>query len=271
MFSKLGEAISLLIRHFGLIAAVVLTVWLPGNLLIGYINFFLPAPENELNAFRAAMFIEGIFGPIYIGAMIHALWQIKQEEAVGYGEALRVGFQNWGRLFAARFIAGIFILLGLIAFIVPGVVLTLRYAFLDSVVVLEEAGSDEARRRSTRLTEGLKLQILIMSTVFYIGFIVAAMMVYVPIALAEEIAQLGLPVAVLLEVRLRLRAGSRVRGASDRRLPLLLGRTGPGNARRARGARTPTISSKSQPSWAKSTTTVTPTGRPNSDEQARTV
>ncbi len=200
MFSKLGEAISLLIRHFGLIAAVVLTVWLPGNLLIGYINFFLPAPENELNAFRAAMFIEGIFGPIYIGAMIHALWQIKQEEAVGYGEALRVGFQNWGRLFAARFIAGIFILLGLIAFIVPGVVLTLRYAFLDSVVVLEEAGSDEARRRSTRLTEGLKLQILIMSTVFYIGFIVAAMMVYVPIALAEEIAQLGLPVAVLLEV-----------------------------------------------------------------------
>ena len=127
MFGKLSEAARLLAGNLPLIAAILLTVWLPGNLLLSYLAFFGPGPDSTVSVMRATMYIEGIFGPLYLGAMVYALWEIKQGRSVGYGEAIRVGIRNWGRLFAARFVASIQIMLGLIAFIIPGVVLAFTF------------------------------------------------------------------------------------------------------------------------------------------------
>lgn len=199
MFGKLSEAVRLLAGNFLLIAAIVLTVWLPGNLLLGYIAFFAPGLDSARMVMRGAMYIEGIFGPIYIGAMVYALWQIKQGQAVRYGEAIGVGVRNWGRLFGARLVAGLQIVIGMLLFVIPGVVLALRYALLDSVVIIEGTEMSNSRRRSTELTEGIKLQMLAMVVLFYLGFILVGIMIYFSLYFVEEIAQLSLPLAFALE------------------------------------------------------------------------
>jgi hypothetical protein len=41
MISRLTEAIRLMCRHFSLFAGIILTVWLPGNLITGWFNYIV--------------------------------------------------------------------------------------------------------------------------------------------------------------------------------------------------------------------------------------
>jgi hypothetical protein len=95
---------------------------------------------------------------------------------VGYPGALRSGLGHWGRLFGARFVAGLLIVLGLLALVVPGVVLAVRYALIDQVVVFEGAGATVARRRSAELVKGRVWRIVLAAVLcmaLYLGLVVA--------------------------------------------------------------------------------------------------
>ena len=200
MLEKMGEAVRLLLNNFRLISLIVLTVWLPGNLLLAYVTHFGSGPDSPTSAMRGAMYIEVIFGPIYVGALVFALWKIKQGQTVRYREAIHVGIKNWGRLFGARLVANLQITLGLIAFIIPGIVLALQYALLDSAVIIEGMTPSRSRQRSTELTKGIKLQIFATVALFYVLFMLAGGMLYFPLYFAAELGQLGLPHIFALEV-----------------------------------------------------------------------
>jgi hypothetical protein len=159
MLTKLAEATRRLCANLVLFSSIILTVWLPGNVLANYLTYYVDTEDEVLRSIRVGSLFEGIFGPIYVPAMIYALSKIKEGQRPRYFEAMAVGFRNWARLFAVRFLAGLLIGLGFIALVVPGIVLSVRYALLDSVVVLEGARADEARRRSTELTIGIRWQI----------------------------------------------------------------------------------------------------------------
>ena len=76
MMARFAEALRLLKRHFGLFAAIILTVWLPGNFLVNYLSYHV-ADASNLGFLKLAMWIEGIFGPLYIGALVYSLFRIK--------------------------------------------------------------------------------------------------------------------------------------------------------------------------------------------------
>ena len=78
-------------------------------------------------------------------------------------------------------LAGFLIVLGFIALIVPGIVLSVRYSLLDSVVVMEGAGADRARRRSTELTKGIRWQIFWVWILYVVGFILIWFLMYLPV------------------------------------------------------------------------------------------
>ncbi len=199
MFRKISEAIQLLARHFVLLSALVLTVSIPLSLFINYLIYFVLDPFDASRGLQTAVWLEMIFRPIAIGAVIYALWQIKEGNSVSYGEAMEVGFRNWGRLFGARFVAGLMIGIGFFLFIVPGVVLALRWALLDCVVILEEENVGVARNRSEDLTEGVRLQILGLATMITVSFMVLNILVYFPIAAVETQFQLGIPATMAFE------------------------------------------------------------------------
>jgi len=200
MFRKIGEAIQLLGAHFLLFAAIVLTIWLPANALVCHLTYNVWAEDEGLAVMRVAMWIEGIFGPIYLGALMYALSEIKQKRPVGYAKAMEVGFRNWGRLFLARFVAGLIIVVGLIALVIPGIYLSLRYALLDSVVILEGADASEARRRSGELTKGIMLKIMGTWLVCYVAITFCAFALYVPLGVAQEMGALGETASMIVEV-----------------------------------------------------------------------
>lgn len=162
MLQKLKEALAIFISNIGLISLIVLTIWLPASLLLEYVNIAAPL-RNEfaeyMREIRISNFIELAFEPIYIGALIYSLSQIKQGRIAKYSQAMSVGLRSWGKLFAVRFWVRLFVLLGLIAFIVPGIVIAMRYAFIGCVVVLEESLPRRAMLRSVSLTKGKRWQI----------------------------------------------------------------------------------------------------------------
>ena len=196
MVRKIDEAIHLLFANIILFSSIILTIWFPGNLLVNYLTYNIFGGEEILRQVRIIMMIESIFGPIYIGAMVYALSRIKEGQRPTYSEAILVGLRNWGRLFVAQFVAGLLILLGFIALIVPGIVLLVRYALLDPAVVLEGAAPGEARRRSTELTSGIRWQIFGAGFLFLIAFGVLSFLIYLPLEFFPELDTMAVNVVL---------------------------------------------------------------------------
>lgn len=200
MIDKFGEALSLLWDHIWLFTAIVLTVALPGNVIIKLIT--LSAGEaNFMATLYVSIWIEVIFAPLYIGALIYALARIKSGKTVTYGEAMNVGLRKWFALFAARFIASIFIGLGLLLLVVPGVMLALRYALLDPAVVLEDKGISESRARSAVLTAGRRWEIFGATVLFFLGLVLVSFLFYLPFGVIEalEISANLAPVEIIID------------------------------------------------------------------------
>ena len=69
----LEETFRLLARHFDLFTMIALTVWLPGHLVINYLDFFATskgAADAAARSFRVAILLEGVFGPLVVAATL---------------------------------------------------------------------------------------------------------------------------------------------------------------------------------------------------------
>ena len=200
MINKFGEAFSLLWDHIWLFTAIVLTVALPGNVIIKLIT--LSAGEaNFMATLYASIWIEVIFAPLYLGALIYALARIKSGKSVTYREAMAVGVKKWFALFAARFVASLFIGIGLIVLIVPGIILALRYALIDCAVILEDKGVADSLSRSTALTAGRRWEIFGAALLFFLGLVLVSILFYFPFGVIEalEISANLAPVEIILD------------------------------------------------------------------------
>lgn len=186
MIAKFSEAFRLLRQNLRLFTAIILTVWLPGNILVNYVAYNLEGASDTLYL-KLPMWIEGIFGPIYIGALVYSLFQIKSGRTVTYREAIAIGFKNWGSLFAARFVAGILRVRGCIALIVPGVILAVRYSLLDAAVIIEGKGTSASRARSIELTVGRRWQIFWAAVFFFVSFLLLSFAIYLPLGFVASL------------------------------------------------------------------------------------
>jgi len=158
----LEETFLLLVRHFHLFTLIALTVWLPGHVVINYIDFFTPekgAADAAARSFRVALSVEAIFGPLVVASTLAALVRIARGEPASYAQALLDGLVAWPRLFIARLVASVVVLAGLIALVVPGVIILVRLSFVDALVVLDGAPLGAALRRSNALTQDRRVAI----------------------------------------------------------------------------------------------------------------
>ena len=153
----LEETFRLLARHFDLFTMIALTVWLPGHLVINYLDFFATskgAADAAARSFRVAILLEGVFGPLVVAATLAGLLTIKQGQPPRYLAALRWAIILWPRLFLARLVVSVAVLAGLVALVVPGAILLVRLAFVDALVALDGVPLGQALRISNTLTAG---------------------------------------------------------------------------------------------------------------------
>ena len=158
----LEETFRLLARHLDLFTLIALTVWLPGHLVINYIDFFAASKDTAdaaARGFRVGLMVEAIFGPLVVAATLAAVARIKRGEPASYVQALVDGLVAWPRIFIARLVVSVLVLAGLIALVVPGLILLVRLSFVDALVVVDRAPLGATLRASNALTAGRRLAV----------------------------------------------------------------------------------------------------------------
>jgi hypothetical protein len=185
----LGETFRLLATHLHLFTLISLTVWLPTHVLLNYLEFFEPGEDAGGRALRIVLTAQVVLDPFVVSAMLAALARIKQGAPVGYWQALAEGFAAWPRLMLVRFMAVWVLLLpsvgwltiytaGPMVQLVGGLMLValsllillllVRFALVDSVVVLGGASPLNAWRRAARVTAGQRWSILGAAAVLFV-------------------------------------------------------------------------------------------------------
>ncbi len=180
MIQKIREATGLLTANLALFSSIVLTVWLPGSILLVYLRLYV-FPETTggdefrifAQEFRIHNVIELAFNPVYVGAILYAASRLKQGLHTTYGESMIHGARRSYRLLITRIGTNLIVLAGFIAFIIPGVVLALRFALIDEVVVLEGVENTNAQNLSAKLTQGKRWNILRTIILTFIGVFIA--------------------------------------------------------------------------------------------------
>lgn len=189
MRAVLGETFRLLAEHLHLFTLISLTVWLPTHILLNYLEFFDPGEDAAGRALRIVLTVQVVLDPFVVSAMLSALARIKHGMPAGYWQALAEGFVAWPRLMLVRFVA-IWVLLlpslGWLAIYAAGpalqlvggvvlvglslgiLVLLVRFALVDSAVVLGGASPLTAWRQAAELTAGQRWSILGTATVLFV-------------------------------------------------------------------------------------------------------
>jgi hypothetical protein len=184
MIQKIREAIELFTTNWLLFSLIVLTVWLPGSILLVYLRLYVFPETTGGDEFymltqesRVSNAIEAVFSPFYIGAMLYAASQLKKGFRPTYTESMAHAARRSFKLLATRIGTGLIVLVGLIAFIIPGVVLALRFALIEPIVVLEGLEGARARSLSVQLTQGKRWNILGTIILTSIGLAIAIFLV----------------------------------------------------------------------------------------------
>ena len=187
MKSILMETIQLLSSNFKILSMIILTICLPINIITNYLDFYVLTENDFARSWKAYIYLDALLSPIYVGALIYALYNIKLGNSTSYSRAMAEGVKSWFNIFTARFIAGLLIFLGLLLFIIPGLILMVRYALLDMVVVAEQAGHDLARKRSSELTQGRRWEIVLIFIIFMFFILLLSTIISIPTELFKAL------------------------------------------------------------------------------------
>jgi hypothetical protein len=116
-----------------------------------------PSPPTSETVVRGSIlfFVEFlVVTPIVTAICVYALHPIAEGERPAAGRVLVAGFEAFTPLFGAVALAAIGVALGLLALIVPGVYLLIRWYFVPQAVVVDEARGAAALTRSGELVQG---------------------------------------------------------------------------------------------------------------------
>jgi Uncharacterised protein family (UPF0259) len=192
MIQKISKATELLIRNLPLYSAIVLTVWLPASILQTYLRLYV-FPVGGGGDLAIAMkelqftnLLEIAFGPLVAGSLFYATDQLHQGWPVTYGQSMRYGAKQSFRLLGARIAYGFIVLLGLLALIIPGIWMAVRFALIDPIVVLERLNGFEARDRSAELTQGIRWKIFGTTILATLWIILISTLLDLPLSLLGQ-------------------------------------------------------------------------------------
>jgi len=166
--------------HFWALLICYLIVWVPTNLLVGYVDFHFIGPDDFGASFRLERAATYLIGILADGAIIAAVVCIYDRRSFGIGEMMIAGLVRWPKMWTTRFCVMIITFLGICLFVLPGVYFWVRTIYTDVIAVTENAHGPTAIRRSFDLTRGRfaeHLGKMLMICGAYVGLTVA---IFVP-------------------------------------------------------------------------------------------
>jgi hypothetical protein len=154
------DAIAVFGRHALLFILLSAAVVVPAELIVEGVGMQMLTSSYDSSPSLAEAAIPTlveflVVTPIIAAICIHALHGIAGGERPSAGRVLVAGFEAFTPLFAAVVLAAAGIALGLLALIVPGVYLAVRWYFVPQTVVIEGARGQQALSRSGLVVTGL--------------------------------------------------------------------------------------------------------------------
>lgn len=141
-------------QKFGTIAIVVVIVWLPCELLSCYLDAHVFGPDDFVKSFKVYRLLDNFIGIIATAGVTVIALNHHSGRSSGVADAFSASLAIWGRMWWTRLLRGLLVVLGLLLLILPGLFLSIRLCFVESVVVAEGESGRAALQRSFELTRG---------------------------------------------------------------------------------------------------------------------
>ena len=154
----LGPSISLFFKNFWLITKLVVVIVTPFEAFqILKVREIATDWQFTVTAYALQFFCKMLLAP----ALIYALTKrMETGVAPGVNESYSFALGKIGKVILCAMMTWVLQILGLIALIVPGIILMLAFEVVYPVAVLENESPVDTLKRSYRLTDGHKLKIL---------------------------------------------------------------------------------------------------------------
>jgi hypothetical protein len=154
-----GDALSLYGRNLGTFLLLAAAIAVPVEIVVGGIGLEqLSASYDESPSTAEAAITTAVsflvIAPLITATTIHALRRAAAGERLAPGQSLVEGLEAFTPIFAAIVLAALGIAIGLVALIVPGVYLAVRWYFVPQAVVLDDARGPAALSRSGQVVQG---------------------------------------------------------------------------------------------------------------------
>jgi len=141
------------------------------------VSLVLPQNSGQGAGFPGVAFILNFFyQPIYTGALIYQLAQIEAGQPWTVREGFIVGVRLWDKLLLVNVVSLALTLTGLMAFIIPGLIVYARLALAEYRVVLAGDSPKAALQNSFRMTRPFTLPIIACTAVLF-GIFLSAQIV----------------------------------------------------------------------------------------------
>lgn len=128
-------------------------IWIPGNLVINYVDTFLVSDTQPFRSFQVSSWVQTLWGNLATGGILHLLCQQIYGRTETLGSAVNAALSHWVRLWVASFLTGIMTILGLLLFIVPGFIVIARTAFANVAAVDGKMAGSSAVQESWDVTK----------------------------------------------------------------------------------------------------------------------
>lgn len=174
-FAELHSDVWRLVFQYPLLFIVLpVIVWFPFDLLAEYVALKQGGGfVSQLKAYQQISRITSFFVGGWINAILFvAIYKIAHSEKVGFGKTLADGSDEYGKMLSVIFSFSWRVGLGLILFILPGIVLALRYALAIPVAIFEDVDGKTALEISSEYMKGKNWRLI-----FYL---LIGLCIYVP-------------------------------------------------------------------------------------------
>jgi hypothetical protein len=154
-----GDALRVWGRHIGTFLAIAAAIVVPVELIVsGFGLEQLSSGYDESPPLLEALLPAGVSYlvtiPLVTATCVYALRELGEGHSPGAGRSIAAGLEAFRPIFFAVVLAAAGVALGLVALIVPGVYLAVRWYFVPQSVVLEGARLTGALEASGRLVRG---------------------------------------------------------------------------------------------------------------------
>jgi hypothetical protein len=154
-----GTSFTAYLRHFTAFLAIGAAVVIPVQLIVSGIGlgqltkgYDSTVTAREQIIFAAELYL--LISPLVTAMVVHALLAMADGERPRPGAAIMSGLEAFRPVFGAVLLAAAGVVLGLFVFILPGIWLFVRWAFVPQAVVLDGRRGVAALQRSAELVTG---------------------------------------------------------------------------------------------------------------------